>query len=397
MLNDGKSALHVVPGCPMPELPAPTQRVSARRRVLSRRQYVDGILNADRSILSQAITLVESSRPAHRDLAQQIVEDCLSSTGNSLRVGITGSPGAGKSSVIEALGTYLVRDCDQNVAVLAIDPSSELTGGSILGDKTRMTALSASPLAFIRPSPSRGGSGGVAGHTREAILLCEAAGYRNILVETVGVGQSEVAVHEMVDCFVLILLPLAGDELQGIKRGVMEWLDIAAINKADGPNADAAGRSLSDVRNALHLFPASPSGWTSRALLCSAHTGMGISSLWDFVLEFASTTRQNGWFDHNRRQQTLRWMHSTIDKELRQLFQNHPVVRSTMDVLEGDVLAGRTTPVQAAHMLLDLFSCPGPTPSQQPRAISNPACKPSSEPVSKENFRHVIVSRSGLK
>lgn len=356
MVNDGESAPHVLPGCPVPELPDPARNISARRRVLSRRQYVDGILNADRSILAQAITLVESSRPAHRDLAQQIVEDCLSSTGNSLRLGITGSPGTGKSSVIEALGSHLVCDLKQNVAVLAIDPSSDLTGGSILGDRTRMTALSASPLAFIRPSPSRGGFGGVAEHTREAILLCEAAGYRNILVETVGVGQSEIAVHEMVDCLVLILLAQAGDELQGIKRGVMEWLDIAVINKADGANVDAAGRFLSDVRNALQFFPPSPSGWTSRALLCSAHTGLGISALWDSVLEHASTTRQNGWFARNRRQQTLRWMHSTVDQELRRFFQDHTLVRSTLDVLERDVLEGRTTPVQAARMLLDVFS-----------------------------------------
>jgi LAO/AO transport system kinase len=353
--NNGESALHVLPGCPVPEPPDPAQSISARRRVLSRRQYVDGILNADRSILSQAITLVESSRPAHRDLAQQIVEDCLSSTGNSLRLGITGSPGAGKSSIIEALGSHLVCDLKQNVAVLAIDPSSDLTGGSILGDKTRMTALAASPLAFIRPSPSRGGFGGVAERTREAILLCEAAGYRNILVETVGVGQAEIAVHEMVDCLVLILLAQAGDELQGIKRGVMEWLDVAVINKADGANVDAAGRFLSDVRNALQFFPPSPSGWTSRALLCSAHTGLGISALWDSVLEHASTTRQNGWFARNRRQQTLRWMHSTVEQELRRFFQDHTLVRSTMEGLERDVPKEKPRPFKPPACCLTCF------------------------------------------
>jgi LAO/AO transport system kinase len=354
-----------------PSPPDSAQRVSARRRVLSRRQYVDGILNADRSILAQAITLVESSRPAHRELAEQIVEDCLPAAGNSLRVGITGSPGAGKSSVIEALGIHLVSVRNQNVAVLAIDPSSELTGGSILADKTRMTALSASPLAFIRPSPSRGGFGGVAQHTREAILLCEAAGYRNILVETVGVGQSEIAVHEMVDCLILILLAHAGDELQGIKRGVMEWLDIAAINKADGANLEAAERSLSDVRNALHFFPPSPSGFAPTALLCSAHTGRGISALWDTVLQQAAVTRANGWFALNRRQQTLRWMHSTLDQGLRQLFHNHSAVRAGMDALEQDVLEGKTTPVQAARALLDIFSTQAPRrlkPARQSRA-----------------------------
>jgi LAO/AO transport system kinase len=360
LANNFQSALHAIPGGPAVEPPDSAQHVSARRRSLSRRQYVDGILNGDRSILAQAITLVESSRPAHRELAEQIVEDCLASAGNSLRVGITGSPGTGKSSVIEALGSHLVAACNQNVAVLAIDPSSDLTGGSILGDKTRMTTLSASPLAFIRPSPSRGGFGGVAQHTREAILLCEAAGYRNILVETVGIGQSETAVHEMVDCFVLILLAQAGDELQGIKRGVMEWLDIAVINKADGANLDAAKRSLSDVRNALQFFPPSLSGWTPKALLCSAHTGLGVSGLWDSILEYASTTQQTGWFARNRRQQTLRWMHSTVDQELRQFFQNHPAIRGSIDALERDVLEGRTTPVHAARMLLDMFSNQAP-------------------------------------
>jgi len=362
-----KSASHNTAGSPASGPHDGARSVSVRRRVLSRSQYVDGVLNANRSILAQAITLVESSRPADRELAELIVEDCLSSAGKSLRVGITGSPGAGKSSVIEALGTHLVTACNQNVAVLAIDPTSELTGGSILGDKTRMTALSASPLAFIRPSPSRGAFGGVAQHTRESILLCEAAGYRNILVETVGVGQSEIAVHEMVDCLVLILLAHAGDELQGIKRGVMEWLDIAAINKADGSNLDAAERSLSDVRNALHFFPPSPSGWTPRAHLCSAHTGLGIHALWDSVLEHASTTQNNGWFSLNRRQQTLRWMHSTLDQGLRQLFRSHPVVRSSMDALEREILEGKTTPVQAARMLLELFSAQAPRELKQPR------------------------------
>ena len=360
-------APHNTHGHPAPGPPECAQRVSARRRILSRSQYVDGIRNADRSILAQAITLVESSRPADRELAEQIVEDCLPSAGNSLRVGITGSPGAGKSSVIEALGKHLVSACNQNVAVLAIDPSSELTGGSILGDKTRMTALSASPLAFIRPSPSRGSFGGVAQHTRESILLCEAAGYRNILVETVGAGQSEIAVHEMVDCLVLILLTQAGDELQGIKRGIMEWLDIAAVNKADGVNLEAAERSLSGVRNALHFFPPSPSGFAPNVLLCSAHTGLGISALWDSVLEYASTTQNNGWFSLNRRQQTLRWMHSALDQGLRQLFQSHLVVRSSMGALERDVLEGKTTPVQAARMLLEKFSTPAPRKLKQPR------------------------------
>ena len=257
-------------------------RVS-QRRPLERSKYVEGILRSDRTILAQAITLIESSRPADRELAEQIIEDCLPNGGDSIRVGITGVPGAGKSSVIEVLGKFLIGERRQKVAVLAIDPSSQLSGGSILGDKTRMTSLAASEMAFIRPSPARGSFGGVAQRTRETMLLCEAAGYRNIIVETVGVGQSETAVHDMVDLFVLVLLAGAGDELQGIKRGVMELADLVVINKADGDGVAAAERAVAEANHALHFFPGSPSGWTPRAFACSAHTGRGIPDLWNCV------------------------------------------------------------------------------------------------------------------
>jgi len=278
-MNVKESASHVLPGCLPPEPPLETvHRASGRRGTLSLQQYVDGILHGDRTILARAITLVESSRETDRAIAEQIVEECLPHSGNSIRVGITGVPGAGKSSVIEVLGNYLISDRVKKVAVLAIDPSSKVSGGSILGDKTRMNSLSASDMAFVRPSPSRGTLGGVAQRTRETMLLCEAAGYENILVETVGVGQSETTVHDMVDFFLLISLAGAGDELQGMKRGVMELADLVAINKADGANTRAAEKARTEAQNALHYLPAALSGWTPRALTCSAQTGKGIAA-----------------------------------------------------------------------------------------------------------------------
>src|ERR1035437_8597432 len=237
MVDQKQSALRVLPGCLVPEPPRElSPRASGRHRSLLPQQYIDGILCGDRSILAQAITLIESSRNSDRQLAERIVEDCLPHSGNSIRVGITGVPGAGKSSVIEALGTFLIQEHMQKIAVLAIDPSSQISGGSILGDKTRMQSLASSDMAFIRPSPSRGSLGGVAQRTREVMLLCEAAGYKTTFIETVGVGQSEIAVHGMVDFFLLITLSGAGDELQGMKRGVMEMADIVVVNKADGSN-----------------------------------------------------------------------------------------------------------------------------------------------------------------
>ncbi len=352
-----ESTLHVLEGRLPPEPPPePAHRATSRRRTLSLQQYVDGILQGDRTILARAITLIESSRDADRAMAEQIVEASLPHSGNSFRVGVTGVPGAGKSSLIEVLGSYLISDRGQKVAVLAIDPSSRISGGSILGDKTRMSSLSASDMAFVRPSPSRGTLGGVAQRTRETMLLCEAAGFENILVETVGVGQSETAVRDMVDFFLLITLAGAGDELQGMKRGIMELADVVAINKADGANTRAAEKARSEAQNALHYLPVSQSGWTPRALTCSAQTGKGISELWECVVEFVVMTKANGWFAQARRNQTQEWMHEIIRESLRQRFDSHPAIRKRKEALEKDVLEGRMTSFRAARELLAMYS-----------------------------------------
>ena len=337
--------------------------MSNLHRAFSVEQYVDGILKGHRSTLARAITLVESSLAADRELAERIVDQCLPHSGCSLRVGITGAPGAGKSSLIEALGTRLVTELGETVAVLAIDPSSQVSGGSILGDKTRMTVLASCEGAFIRPTPARGSLGGVAQHTREAIILCEAAGYRNILVETVGVGQSETSVHGMVDLFLLTLLTGAGDELQGIKRGVMEMADLVVVNKADGENLRAAEKARNEAENALHYLTPSPSGWTPRALACSALTGRGLRELWQCVLDNAALTRANGWFELRRQQQAQTWMHELIQQGLRQRFEARAEIRLRMERLDEQVLNGHKTPLRAARELLELYT--GTTPENE--------------------------------
>lgn len=362
MTDPKETALQVGPGAapaePPPEL---IGTVTNPHRALSPQQYVDGILQGRRTVLAQAITLIESSRAFDRELAEQILEDCLPHSGNSIRVGITGVPGAGKSSLIDVLGMSVIHEHAQKVAVLAIDPSSQLSGGSILGDKTRMKLLAASDMAFIRPSPSRGSLGGVAQHTREAMLLCEAAGYHNIIVETIGVGQSETAVHEIVDFFLLIALTGAGDELQGMKRGLMELADIVVINKADGANCAAAERARIEAQNALHHFPVSVSGWTPRALTCSAQTGKGISELWNCVLEYTAVTKTNGWFSGTRRNQTRKWMHEIIQQGLLRQFESHPAIRRRLEAFEEDFLHGRSTSFRAARTLLKIFADPTST------------------------------------
>jgi LAO/AO transport system kinase len=330
-------------------------RVEKIRTKYTREQYVEGILSGDRGMLARAITLIESSREVDRELAGLILEDCLPHSGRSLRLGLTGVPGGGKSSLIEALGRMLVEERGQKVAVLAIDPTSEVSGGSLLGDKTRMTMLAASESAFIRPSPTRGTHGGVAQCTREAMLLCEAAGYANVLIETVGVGQTETAVRGMVDFFLLITLAGAGDELQGIKRGVMELVDAVVVNKADGANVKAAEKARSEIENALHLFPPVAPDWAPRALTCSARTGMGVSELWTVVEEHAALTRDNGCHDASRTEQQKQWMRRLIEQGLRTHFESNPQVRELMKALEQDVIEGKTTPFRAAKMLLDAY------------------------------------------
>jgi LAO/AO transport system kinase len=338
------------------DVKATARRIMNREKTLSRQEYINGILQGDSIILAQAITLVESSRAADRELAELILDDCLLSAGKSIRVGITGIPGAGKSTIIEGLGKHLTGNLGQKVAVLAVDPSSQLSGGSILGDKTRMTSLASSELAFIRPSPSRGSFGGVAQRTREAMLLCEAAGFHNIIVETVGVGQSETAVHEMVDFFVLITLAGTGDDLQGIKRGAMELADLVVVNKADGANLAAAERACAEVQNALHFFPPSASGWTPLAMTCSALTGAGIDSLWNYALRHAEITHANGWFALTRKEQQHHWLQEILNQGLRQLFDAHPAVQRRIGSLEQEVLAGKTSPFRAARVLLGIYS-----------------------------------------
>ena len=277
-------------------------------RRLSIEQYIDGVLAGDRVALARAITVIESQLPADQDLAARLLDALLPHTGNALRVGITGVPGVGKSTFIDTLGMHLIRERGENVAVLSVDPSSPLSGGSILGDKTRMERLAAEERAFIRPSPARGHLGGVARRTRETILLCEAAGYRNILVETVGVGQSETAVRSMTDFFLLLMLAGAGDELQGMKRGIIEMLDGMAINKADGDNKLKAERARVEYAGALHLFPASPNGWIPRVLTCSATQNEGVTDVWEMVLAHRQLLEDNGHLARQRNFQALQWM-----------------------------------------------------------------------------------------
>ncbi|MBL7966414.1 MAG: methylmalonyl Co-A mutase-associated GTPase MeaB [Prolixibacteraceae bacterium] len=326
-----------------------------KKRTLSVQQYVDGILNGDITILSQAVTLVESSKPEHQELAQEIIVKCLPFSGNSVRIGITGVPGVGKSTFIEAMGKYITSK-GQKLAVLAIDPSSERTKGSILGDKTRMEDLSIDPLAYIRPSPSAGSLGGVARKTRETIILCEAAGFDHIFIETVGVGQSETAVHSMVDFFLLLMLAGAGDELQGIKRGIMEMADAITINKADGNNIEKAGLARVQYMNALHLFPATESGWKPKVLTCSAYLKTGISEIWQTVDEYLGHVKNNGYFQHRRNEQSKFWMYETINEQLRNDFYQNEQMAALLEESEMKVLKEEVSSFVAAKKLLDHYN-----------------------------------------
>lgn len=303
--------------------------------------------------LSRAITLVESTLPADQQLAQQVLAQVLPATGRALRVGITGVPGVGKSTFIEALGLFLVEKMGKRLAVLAVDPSSPRSGGSILGDKTRMPQLAAHERAFIRPSPASGSLGGVARATREALLLCEAAGHDVIFVETVGVGQSETTVHGLVDFFLLLLLAGAGDELQGLKRGIMEMADALLITKADGANAPAAARARQDYQNALHLFPPAASGWAVPVRTCSALSGAGLPEVWELLQAYAAQAQKSGFFGQRRRQQQLQWLHQSIRQALESRFYESAAVRAQLPALEAQVAAGEITPAAAARMLFE--------------------------------------------
>jgi len=324
-------------------------------RRLTLQHYIDGVLSADRMVLARAITLVESNLPADADLAARVLDSLLPHTGRALRVGITGVPGVGKSTFIDALGMHLLRDRGENVAVLSVDPSSPISGGSILGDKTRMERLAVEERAFIRPSPARGHLGGVARRTRETMLLCEAAGYRNVLVETIGVGQSETAVRSMTDFFLLLMLAGAGDELQGMKRGIIEMIDGMAINKADGDNKPKAERARIEYAGALHLFPASADGWTPRVLTCSAIEGAGIGELWQMVLAHRELLEGNGWLARRRNLQALSWMQELTMVGLDALFRGNRTIAARLPLLEEEVRMGRKTPFAASRELLALF------------------------------------------
>ena len=328
--------------------------VRRKRKVLSVDEYVDGILKGDVMILSRAVTLLESSRTDHRDMAQEIITRCLPHSGKSIRIGITGVPGAGKSTFIEALGMNVIEK-GHKVAVLAIDPSSERSKGSILGDKTRMEKLSVEKNAYIRPSSSAGSLGGVARKTRETIILCEAAGFDTVIIETVGVGQSETAVHSMVDFFLLLMLAGAGDELQGIKRGIMEMADAIAINKADGNNVEKAMQAMSQYRNALHLFPLPESKWQPQVKICSALNNTGIDEIWQMINEYVELTKKNGYFDANRREQAKHRLRETINEALLSDFYNNEGVRRELEIYEKQVLSDKISSFQAAMELLDKY------------------------------------------
>ena len=312
-----------------------------------------GIRENNRAALGRAITLVESNSPGDRDRAQELLTALLPSTGGAHRIGISGVPGVGKSTFIESFGLQLV-DEGHRVAVLAVDPSSSVSKGSILGDKTRMEKLAASDGAFIRPSPTGGSLGGVARKTREAILVCEAAGYDVVLVETVGVGQSETAVAEMVDFFLLLKLAGAGDELQGIKRGILELADLIAINKADGDNIQATELARAEFGRALGILR-SEDDWQPKVVTSSGRTGAGLDEIWQLIREHHELLSGNGKLEERRSRQLLGWMWSLVDEGLRTAVRSHPMVADTLTALEEDVLRGRTTPTSAAEEILSTF------------------------------------------
>lgn len=326
-----------------------------RRRDLTLDEYERGVVGADRTVLARAITLVESVHPDHQEKAQELLVRLLPHTGGSRRVGITGVPGVGKSTFIESLGLRLAKD-GQRVAVLAIDPSSSVSGGSILGDKTRMAELSTHERAFVRPSPSGTALGGVARKTRETLLLCEAAGYDVVLVETVGVGQAEVVVAEMVDFVLLLLLPRAGDELQGIKRGILEWVDLVAVNKADGDHLLDAQKARAQYESALPFVRPVSQHWTPPVVTCSGLHGDGLDELWGQVEEHRRVLSEAGDLDGRRRDQQLRWMWSLIEEHLMHSFRRDPRVVALLPGLEEDVASGKITPALAARRLLEASS-----------------------------------------
>lgn len=352
-----KTALSVSEGVEQPDSinqAAVHQLKKAKKKLPTPEELYLGVRKGDISMLGQAITLVESSLDTHQEAAQDLISSCLPYSGRAFRVGITGVPGAGKSTFIEALGKHIIQKGGK-LAVLAIDPSSERSKGSILGDKTRMEELAGSPKAFIRPSPTGGTLGGVARKTRETIILCEAAGFDTVFIETVGVGQSETVVHSMVDFFLLIMLAGAGDELQGIKRGIMEMADAIVINKADGNNIRKARRAQAEFASALHLFPPSQSGWIPLVKTCSSLYDKGIDEVWDMAREYHAFVSENGFLEKKRQEQSSFWMHETIRDGIYMQVFNDPLMKAELELHEKAITEGRMTSFMAAASILNKY------------------------------------------
>lgn len=356
MANNKKTALKQTDGVSNSETvntSSMSQLKSKRHKKLNTKRVIDGILNQNITDLSQAITLVESTNPQHIVQANKIIKQCLPHANNSIRIGVTGVPGVGKSTFIEAFGKHLTSQ-GKRVAILAIDPSSTITKGSILGDKTRMEALAKDKNAYIRPSASGDSLGGVARKTRETIILCEAAGFDIILIETVGVGQSETAVHSMVDFFLLLKLAGAGDELQGIKRGIIEMADAIAINKADGDNEKAAKLAKVEFNRALHLYPQKASGWIPKVTLCSALQNKGIGDIWKLISEYINLTKDNNYFNKRRTEQNKFWLIQTIEDRLKSDFFNQNSIKTVLEEQLKLVENNETTPFAAAEYILSI-------------------------------------------
>ena len=351
-----ESALHVQDGVSQPSQVNPYLDLLKMKRtpLYDKQVYVDGILEGNRVLLSQAITLIESSNPNHYELAQSILEACIPYSGNSIRIGITGVPGAGKSTFIESFGKYITGK-GHELAVLAIDPSSERSKGSILGDKTRMEELSVDEHAFIRPSPSAGSLGGVARKTAETLILCEAAGFDVIFIETVGVGQSETAVHNMVDFFMLLMISGAGDELQGIKRGIMEMADAIVINKADGDNVKKAELTKTQYANALMLFPPPPSQWKPPVVTVSALYHKGIPEIWDMINNYKNFTLQNGYFNQHRQRQLQERFNDFLEEGLLNTFYNDKHIKKDIEKYQQQIANNEISPYAAGKILLEGF------------------------------------------
>tara|TARA_R110000765_G_scaffold141588_4_gene242568 strand:- start:29 stop:1024 length:996 start_codon:yes stop_codon:yes gene_type:complete len=322
---------------------------------LSTTEIIEGIFSNNIAIVSKAITIIESTKPEHRSIANKIIESCISKNHDTIRIGITGVPGAGKSTFIEQFGNLLT-GLGKKVAVLTVDPSSSRTKGSILGDKTRMQELVKNPNAYIRPSASGSSLGGVTRKTRESIVILEAAGFDIILIETIGVGQSETAVHDMVDFFLLLKLAGAGDELQGIKRGIIEMADSIVINKSDGNNVQNAAQAKMEFARALHMFPPKENGWSPEVLTCSALENRGLEEIWKLIFNYCQTMKETGYFNKNRQQQNENWLIQYLEQELLSKFYQNPKTKNLLPLLKEEVINGNTSPFSAAEKLLNLLS-----------------------------------------